>query len=75
MLYKMKYEFSNQSWFDDIGIYKLVTIHKDRFMPNFGTDCSWENVITGELSNNWNRVMRPLTNLEIRDFNLSLILN
>lgn len=72
-LYKMKFDFSRQSWYDSEGVYKLVEKHSDRYLNNIGTDCTWKNVLTGELINNWDHVMRPLTQLEIREFNLNLV--
>ena len=75
-LYKMKFEFSRQSWYDSEGVYKLVEKHTDRYLNLFRlktNDCTWKNVLTGELINNWDHVMRPLTQLEIREFNLNLV--
>lgn len=72
-LYKIKFDFSRQSWYDSEGVYKLVEKHSDRYFYNIGTDCTWKNVLTGELINNWDHVMRPLTQLEIREFNLNLV--
>ena len=86
-LYKMKFEFSRQSWYDSEGVYKLVEKHSDGnrheylFWQNMylnlfrlkTNDCTWKNVLTGELINNWDHVMRPLTQLEIREFNLNLV--
>jgi hypothetical protein len=73
-LYKMKPEYSKQLWYDSKVVYRLVKIHQNRYISGFGTDCTWENIITGKLTNNWDNVMRPLTKLEVREFNLNQII-
>lgn len=73
-LYKMKPEYSKQLWYDSDGVYRLVKIHQDRYISGFGTDCTWKNVITGKLVNNWDKVMIPLTKLELRQFNLNQVI-
>lgn len=70
----MKFEYSRQPWYDKDGVYRLVEKHQDRYLMIFGTDCTWENVVTGQLINNWDRVMTPLTQLEVREFNLNRII-
>lgn len=73
-LYKMKFEYSRQPWYDTDDVYILIEKHQDRYLAGFGTDCTWENVVTGKLINNWYHVMIPLTQLEVREFNLNQII-
>jgi hypothetical protein len=73
-LYKMKFEYSRQPWYDPDGVYILIEKHQDRYLAIFGTDCTWENVVTGKQINNWYHVMTPLTQLEVREFNLNRII-
>jgi hypothetical protein len=72
-LYKMKEEYSYQHWYSD-GVFELDYIHKDRYMPSLGTDCSWTNFKTKETINIWDRCMRKITDEEgkqlIREYNL-----
>jgi len=73
-LYKIKEEYIYQSWYSD-DVFELDYIHKDRYMPTFGTDCSWTNFKTKENINIWDRCMRKITDEEckqlIREYNLS----
>lgn len=73
MFYKMKSIFSNQYSYNPDGVYILIERHQDRFMYNFGTDCTWKNINTGELLNNWDSIMRPLNQMEKRQFSLNQI--
>ena len=72
----MKFEYSRQPWYDPDGVYILIEKHQDRYLAVFATDCTctWENVVTKKKSNNWSHVMRPLTQLEVREFNLNQII-
>lgn len=73
-LYKMKEEYINQRWYSD-DIFEFNYLYKDRYVTNFGTDCSWINFRTKETINIWDRCMRKITNEEgkqlIREYNLS----
>jgi hypothetical protein len=73
-LYKMNPYFYYQSWFDSDGVYVLIEKHKERFMYNFGTDCTWKNIHTGELINTWDNSMIKLDQLEQREEAIDLIL-
>jgi hypothetical protein len=56
-------------------IFEFNYLYKDRYVTNFGTDCSWINFRTKETINIWDRCMRKITNEEgkqlIREYNLS----
>lgn len=73
-LYKMKYEYSRQPWYNGDDVFELDFIYTDKYFSQFGTDCSWINFKTKETINIWDRCMRKITDDEgkqiIRDYNL-----
>jgi len=73
-LYRMKEEYSRQNWYNSDDVFELDYIHNDRYMTNFGTDCTWINFRTKEKINIWDRCMRIITEEEskslIREYNL-----
>lgn len=73
--FKMKEAYSKQRWYEPDGIFSLAERHEDRYMPYFGTDCTWRNEITGELCNNWDRTMEEISEQEKREFLISSILS
>lgn len=73
-LYRMHERWIHQPWYDPNSVFKLIKINEFR-IHNFGVDCIWENVITGFRLNHWDNTMRELTKEELREFNLSNLLN
>ena len=73
-LYKMKEEYSRQNWYNGNDVFELESIHVDRQIYNFGTDCTWINFRTKEKTNIWDRCMRIITEEEskslVREYNL-----
>ena len=73
-LFKMKQEYMNQPWYNADDVFELELKHTDRYMPTFGTDCSWSNFRTKETINIWDRCMRRITDEEgkqlVREYNL-----
>jgi hypothetical protein len=73
-LYKMKEVYIYQTWYSD-DLFELDYTHRDRYMFQFGTDCSWTNFRTKETVNIWDSCMRKITEQEgiqiIREYNLS----
>ena len=73
-LYKMKEEYSRQNWYNGDDVFELESIHVDRQIYNFGTDCTWINFRTKEKTNIWDRCMRIITEEEskslLREYNL-----
>jgi len=55
-------------------VFELESIHVDRQIYNFGTDCTWINFRTKEKTNIWDRCMRIITEEEskslVREYNL-----
>ena len=72
-LYRMDERWIHQPWFDQNSVFKLVKITENR-IRQFGVDCIWENIITGYKSNYCDNIMRQLTNQELREFKLTLII-
>jgi hypothetical protein len=72
-LFKMKEEYVYQSWYSD-DVFEIESIHVDRQIYNFGTDCTWINFRTKEKINIWDRCMRIITEEEskslVREYNL-----
>jgi hypothetical protein len=72
-LYRMKGEYSRQNWYTN-DVFELDYIYNDRYMTNFGTDCTWINFRTKEKINIWDRCMRIITEEEskslVREYNL-----
>jgi hypothetical protein len=59
-LYKMRSYYSNQPWYEKDSIFELI--HKtERWISYFGIDCEWRNIHTGELINNWDRIMEEIS--------------
>lgn len=73
-LYRMKEEYSRQNWYNGNDVFELESIHVDRQIYNFGTDCTWINFRTKEKTNIWDRCMRIITEEEskslVREYNL-----
>ena len=73
-LYRMKEEYSRQNWYNGNDVFELESIHVDRQIYNFGTDCTWINFRTKEKINIWDRCMRIITEEEskslVREYNL-----
>ena len=73
-LYRMKEEYSRQNWYNGDDVFELESIHVDRQIYNFGTDCTWINFRTREKTNIWDRCMRIITEEEskslVREYNL-----
>ncbi len=73
-LYRMKEEYSRQNWYNGDDVFELESIHVDRQIYNFGTDCTWINFRTKEKTNIWDRCMRIITEEEskslVREYNL-----
>lgn len=53
-LYKMKDKYQLQSWYNT-DYHILMKVNKDRFMWDFGTDCVFCNIQTGEIISRWDR--------------------
>jgi len=72
-LFKMKEEYVYQSWYSN-DVFEIESIHVDRQIYNFGTDCTWINFRTKEKINIWDRCMRIITEEEskslVREYNL-----
>jgi len=73
-LYRIKEEYSRQNWYNGDDVFELESIHVDRQIYNFGTDCTWINFRTKEKINIWDRCMRTITEEEskslVRKYNL-----
>ena len=73
-LYRMKEEYSRQNWYNGNDVFEIESIHIDRQIYNFGTDCTWINFRTKEKINTWDRCMRIITEEEskslVREYNL-----
>lgn len=73
-LYRIKEEYSRQNWYNGDDVFELESIHVDRQIYNFGTDCTWINFRTKEKTNIWDRCMRIITEEEskslVREYNL-----
>ena len=73
-LYRFKEEYSRQNWYNGDDVFELESIHVDRQIYNFGTDCTWINFRTKEKTNIWDRCMRIITEEEskslVREYNL-----
>ena len=73
-LYRIKEEYSRQNWYNSNDVFELESIHVDRQIYNFGTDCTWINFRTKEKINIWDRCMRIITEEEskslVREYNL-----
>ena len=73
-LYKMKEEYMNQRWYNGDDVFEFDFIYYERFLSEFGTDCSWINFRTKEKINIWDRCMRKITDEEgkqlVREYNL-----
>ena len=75
-LYKMKYYYSTQPWYNKDGIFILVKT-TEHYITHFGRDCEWEDINTGERINIWDKVMEELptedSKVILRDLNLNKI--
>ena len=69
----MKKIFSKQKWYKN-NIFKLLETHKERYMPHFGTDCTFLNIENWETINYFDSVMEKLSPEEQRDAKLHEIL-
>lgn len=73
ILYKMKYYFSRQPWYN--GSDYFIFIKKNHQFSPFDADCRWENIITGEVIDNWNYVMEKLPIEESKEVLRELLIN
>lgn len=62
-LYKMKDNRRLQSWYNT-DYHILLKSYKGRFMWDFGTECKFCNIETGEVCNRWDRDFEPVTEEE-----------
>jgi len=70
----MKQEYSLQNWYNGDDVFEFEFLHTDRYIRNFGTDCTWINFRTKETINIWDNCMRAISQDEfiqlVRDYNL-----
>jgi hypothetical protein len=69
-LFRMKKKFCNQYWFTN-NIYKFIK--NNDF--SFGSDCTWEDIITGEKIEIWNTSMEELSKEDIRNIQIEILIN
>ena len=73
-LYRMSITYSKQPWYNT-NIYKLVEIHNDQRIRQFGINCTWEDIHTGRKYDTWDKVMKELTQDGCRDIKLGLMID
>ena len=66
ILARYKDYYSLQPWYNK-EIYIFVKMHKNRHMTNFGTDCTFRNLRTGEEINSWDSNMDRIPEDEAKE--------